>query len=127
MLFKEKNNYYGNNSLQIIEEENLDKILKRNFVLDNIYFSLDGHNFFKRKDRYRHKIFLLICFGYFIFYNIFEIIENMVRLAEKRNPADYNNTRRISTLVINMINIIFILLLTTYTIVKLRIFSVTYY
>ena len=105
----------------------MDKILKRNFILENFYFSLDGHNFFKRKDRYRHKIFLLVCFGYFVFYNIFEIIENLVRLAEKRNSADYQNSRRIGTLIINMINIIFILLLTTYTVVKARVFTVIYY
>ena len=96
-------------------------------MLENIYFSLDGHNFFKRKDRYKHRIFLLICFGYFVFYNIFEIIENMVRLAEKTNPANHDNKRRITTLIINMINIIFILLLTTYTVVKLRVFTVIYY
>lgn len=105
----------------------MDKILKRNIILENFYFSLDGHNFFKRKDRYKRKVFLIICFGYLSFFNLFEIIVGMIRLSQKKNSADFDNTSRVGTLILNMVNIIFILLLTTYTVVKLRVLTVIYY
>jgi len=127
LLLKEKDNYYGDNSFQIIEEDKLDKIIKRKFIFENFYYSSDGYNFFKRKDRYKGKIFLIVCFAYLSIYNIFEIIENMCRLAAKINSSNYENARRIGTLIPNMGNIIVILLLTTYTVVKRTIHTVVYY
>jgi hypothetical protein len=127
LLLNEKENYYGDNSFPKIEEEKLNKIIKRKFLFENFYYSLDGHNFFQRKDRYKRKIFLLIYFGYLSLYNLFEIIENMVRLAEKQNSSMYLNPRRIGTLIPNMLNILVILCLTTYTVVKRKIHTVVYY
>jgi hypothetical protein len=81
---KEKNNFYGDNSLQIIEEEKFKEINYKLFSFKTIYYSLDGHNFFKRRDRFENKIVLIICFAYLSLYNVFEIIEGFVLLALKK-------------------------------------------
>ena len=81
---QEKKNYYEANdageSLVEIEEMKTLNLKKAKFDLEGLYYSLDGHNFFKRKDRYKGKIFLLICFGYLSLYN---------RKYYKRNTALY--------------------------------------
>lgn len=124
---KEKNNFYGDNSLQIIEEEKLKEINYKQLSLENIYFSLDGHNFFKRRDRFKYKILLIVCFSYLTLYNAFEIVHGFVLLALKADLNNFDNDNRIATLTINMINIAFILIYTTFTIVKLKIRTIVYY
>ncbi len=124
---KEKNNFYGDNSLQIIEEEKLKEINYKQLSLENIYFSLDGHNFFKRRDRFKYKILLIVCFSYLTLYNAFEIANGFVLLALKADLNNFDNDNRIATLTINMINIAFILIYTTFTIVKLKIRTIVYY
>ena len=124
---KEIDNFYGDNSLQIIDENKLNDILDNKILLNNIYYSLDGHNFFKRKYRFQHKIFLIICFGYFSLFNLFEFIEGFTLLALKRASNNFNNINRIGTLIVNMINLGFILILTTYTVVKLKVQTIIYY
>ena len=124
---KEKNNFYGDNSLQIIEEEKLKEINYKQLSLENIYFSLDGHNFFKRRDRFKYKILLIVCFSYLTLYNAFEIVNGFVLLALKAGLNNFDDDNRIATLTINMINIAFILIYTTFTIVKLKIRTIVYY
>ena len=124
---KEKDNFYRNKSFQIIEEEKLDTIIKRKILLDNIYFSLDGHNFFKRKYRFEHKVFLIICFGGFSLFNLYEVIEGFVFLAIKKKSDEFSVPKRNATLALNMINLGLILVLTTYTVVKLKVQTIIYY
>lgn len=124
---KEKDNFYRNKSFQIIEEEKLDTIIKRKILLDNIYFSLDGHNFFKRKYRFRHKVFLIICFAYFSLFNLFEFIEGFTMFALKKKSDEFGTGNRNATLILNMVNLGFILVLTTYTVVKLKVHTIIYY
>ena len=102
---KEKNNFYGDNSLQIIEEEKLKEIKYKQLSLENIYFSLDGHNFFKRRDRFKYKILLIICFSYLTLYNAFEIVNGFVFLALKVDLNNFDHDNRIATLTINMIKL----------------------
>jgi len=124
---KEKDNFYGNNSFQIIEEKKMNAIIKRKILLNNIYFSLDGHNFFKRKYRFEHKVFLIICFGGFSLFNLFEFIDAFVLLAIKKKSNEFSVPNRNATLALNMINLGFILVLTTYTVVKLKVHTIIYY
>jgi len=111
----------------MIDENTINNIIDDKILLDNIYYSLDGHNFFKRKYRFKHKIFLIICFGYFSLFNLFEFIEGFTLLALKRPSNNFNNFNRIATLTINMVNLGFILILTTYTVVKLKVQTIIYY
>ena len=127
LLMKEIDNFYRDNSLQIIDESKLNNILENKILLDNIYYSLDGHNFFKRKYRFKHKAFLIICFGYFSLFNLFEFIESFTQIGLKTPSNNFNNFNRIATLTINMINLGFILILTTYTVVKLKVQTIIYY
>ena len=127
LLMKEIDNFYRDNSLQIIDESKLNNILENKIVLDNIYYSLDGHNFFKRKYRFKHKAFLIICFGYFSLFNLFEFIESFTQIGLKTPSNNFNNFNRIATLTINMVNLGFILILTTYTVVKLKVQTIIYY
>ena len=69
----------------------IDKIMNNKeyrFYPKNIYYSLDGHNIFKRVDRYRHKLFLIIVFSFLILLNLHELIFNLVHLFNKIDP-DY--------------------------------------
>jgi len=127
LLLKQKDNYYGDNTLQIIEEEKLNSVIKTKLEFDNIYYSLDGHNFFKRKDRYKNKYALIVSFFLFSIYNAFEFIENIIQFAQKKNSNKYSSASRITTLLFNMFNIFNILFLTTITIIKLRVHTVVYY
>ena len=111
----------------MIDENTINNIIDDKILLDNIYYSLDGHNFFKRKYRFKHKIFLIICFGYFSLFNLFEFIEGFTLLALKRPSNNFHNFNRIATLTINMVNLGFILILTTYTVVKLKVQTIIYY
>ena len=124
---KEIDNFYRDNSLQIIDESKLNNILENKILLDNICCSLDGRNFFKRKYRFKHKAFLIICFGCFSLFNLFEFIESFTQIGLKTPSNNFNNFNRIATLTINMVNLGFILILTTYTVVKLKVQTIIYY
>ena len=56
------------------------------FYPKNIYYSLDGQNMFKRVDRYRHKLFLIIVFSFLILLNLHELAFNLVHLFNKIDP-----------------------------------------
>lgn len=127
LLLKEKSNFYGDNTLELIEEKKLDKIIKRKYLIEEIYYGADGYNFFKRKDRYRFRIFLIICFSFFTVYNAFEFCDSIYLITNKKSSDKYDNSNRLTTLSINMINIFFILILTTVTIIKLKIQTYVYY
>lgn len=76
----------------------IDKIMnnkEHHYYPKNIYYSLDGHNIFKRVDRYRHKPFLIIVFSILILLNLHELIFSLVHLINKIDPdkpdKTYNN------------------------------------
>ena len=127
LLLKEKSIFYGDESLELIEEKKLDKVIKRKYLIKEIYYEADGHNFFKRKDRYKFRVFLIICFSFFTVYNAFEFVDSIFLYTSKEKSDEFDNTNRITTLSINMINILFILILTTVTIIKLKIQTYVYY
>ena len=120
--------------IKIKEKKKLQKKKKKSereevedFSLKEIYYSLDGHNIFKRRHRYRYKIFLIICYGYLTFFNIADFIINIYLLATKPDYEKYDPVNRGLTLSLNMLNIFVILILTTFTVVKLRIKTYIYY
>lgn len=127
LLLKEKSNFYGDNTLELVEEKKLDKIIKRKYLIEEIYYGADGYNFFKRKDRYRFRVFLIICFSFFTVYNAFEFGDSIYLFTAKQSSDSFDDSNRIATLSINMINILFILILTTVTIIKLKIQTYVYY
>ena len=59
---------------------------KAHYYPKNIYYSLDGQNIFKRVDRYRHKLLLVILFSILILINFHEIIFNAVHLICRIDP-----------------------------------------
>ena len=108
----------------------------KNYKSKHIYYDLDGQNIFKRVDRYRHRIFLIIVFTFLILVNLHEILFNIIHLFKKINP-DYpyrgNNDNQLffrwniySQYIFNLY-IIVIHLLSIYTFCKLRIDTKIYY
>lgn len=92
-MFEQQNYYYfiNNNKLEInsLEQLAIDKIIndeKQRYYLNNIYYSTDGQNIFKRVDRYRHKLLLIIIFSFLTLINIHEIIFNSIHLYKKIDP-----------------------------------------
>ena len=95
--------------------------------MENLYYSLDGHNIFKRVFRYNKKL-IFPFFIYATFFNAFEIIFNIILLvAIRKQSNDYTPFQRGLTLVLNMIYLLFIHVLATFTVVKLKIQTYIYY
>ena len=132
MLLQEKKNYYESNndneSLVEIEEEKIVNLQKAKIDFKGLYYSLDGHNFFKRVDRYYNKKLIFPFFIYTTLFNLFEIILNIILLTFIRKQLNkYNTFQRIFTFSLNMIYIIFIHIMATCTITKLKIQTYIYY
>ncbi len=132
MLLQEKKNYYESNnddeSLVEIEEEKIVNLQKAKIDFKGLYYSLDGHNFFKRVDRYYNKKLIFPFFIYTTLFNLFEIILNIILLTCIRKQSnEYNTFQRIFTFSLNMIYIIFIHFMATFTITKLKIQTYIYY
>ena len=92
-MFEQQNYYYliKNNELEIqsLEQLAIDKIINdenHRYYLKNIYYSIDGQNIFKRVDRYRHKLLLIIIFSFLTFINFHEIVFNSIHLYKKIDP-----------------------------------------
>ena len=132
MLLKEKANYYAANnsgeSLVEIEENKALELKKLKFDLRELYYSLDGHNIFKRSSRYYYKTFLIIIFLFMTLFNIFEITFNVLLLVVFRKASNtYSTVERILTLSLNMIYIVLIHVWVTVTVIKLKIQTYIYY
>ena len=132
MLLQEKKNYYDLNndddSLIEIEEKKIMNLKKAKIDFKGLYYSLDGHNFFKRVDRYFNKKLIFPFFIYATFFNLFEIVLNIILLTYlRKQPNEYSKAERISTFLLNMIYIIFIHFMATFTIIKLKIQTYIYY
>ena len=101
---------------------------EKKFLLENIYYDLDGHNIFKRIDRYNNKkIIFIVSFAYLTGFNIFEIIDSFYLYIGQHDSDTFNTANRITTLTLNMLYITFILILTTFTIIKMKIKTCIYY
>ena len=103
-MFEQQNYYYfiENNEKEIhsLEQKAINKIVNdenKRYYLKNIYYSIDGKNIFKRVDRYRHKLLLIIIFSFLTFINLHEIIFNSIHLynqIDPDNPDKSTNTEK---------------------------------
>lgn len=106
------------------------------YNLDNIYYTLDGQNIFKRVDRYRNKLFLKIVFCFLIFVNFHEILYNIILYCIEIDPENlsfgigeglkYYYWNIISEYLCNFY-ILAILILSFYTVCKFGIDTKIYY
>ena len=130
LLYEERNHFYLKNNIipQDIDEKKLKAISKR-YHLDGLYYGLDNHNhnLFKRIDRYRKKRVLIILFSLLVIFNSFEIIFHIVMLHVKKKSEDYNTRDRWATSLVSLINIFISLILSTITMIKLKIKSSIFY
>ena len=99
----------------------------KKFKLQKIYYSLDGTNIFKRADRYYYKNFLIFVFSILNIYSAIEFISSIYLLVTNDDSKDFSDIHRNVTLSFNMINIIFIEVLATMTVVKKKIETFIYY
>ena len=99
--------YLKNNKNRPLEtEDNKINDIIEIYNLNNIYYSLDNRNIFKRVDRYQQKIKLIILFCLLIVFNIFELIFNIVMLTIFRRPSDtFSENQRIATSFISLLYI----------------------
>ena len=128
LLFEEKNNFYLNNNTipPEITERKL-KIISKRYHLDGLYYGLDNHNAFKRVDRYKNKITLIALFTLLVIFNSFEIIFHIIMLQKRKKSEEYIKSERIATSVVSLVNILISLILSTITMIKLKIKSSIFY
>ena len=113
--------------MPLLEQKKLRTITSR-YSLEEIYYGLDGRNIFKRTDRYRPKIILLIIFAILVCFNLFEIIFNILSLTIwKENLVDFSSNKRLLTSFVSLLNIFVTLVLSTITTTKLKIQSYVFY
>ena len=110
--------YLNNNKNRPLEtEDNKINDIIEVYNLNNIYYSLDNRNIFKRVDRYQQKIKLIILFGSLIIFNAFELIFNIVMLSILRRPSEsFKKEERIATSFISLYYITINILLSTITV-----------
>lgn len=117
----------NNNSPPDLEEKKI-KFISNNFHLNGLYYDLDNHNIFKRVNRYKHRIILIIIFFILVAFNLFEIIFSIVILTVlKKKSDDFSYTNRFVGSMICLLNIFGILILSSITILKLKIKSSIFY
>ena len=130
LLYEERNHFYLNNDIPRlptdINEKKL-KIISKRYHLDGLYYGLDNHNAFKRIDRYKHKIALIILFSSLVIFNSFEIIFHIIMLQKRKKSEEYIKSERIATSVVSLVNILISLILSTITMIKLKIKSSIFY
>ena len=130
LLYEERNHFYLNNDIPkiptYIDDKKL-KIISKRYHLDGLYYGLDNHNVFKRIDRYKHKIALIILFSALVIFNSFEIIFHIYMLQKKKKSEEYIKSERIATSVVSLVNILISLILSTITMIKLKIKSSIFY
>ena len=89
---------------------------------------MDGHNIFKRIDRYKNKIALIILFLILTLFNLFEIVLNILLMTIwKKKTDEIELEPRVITSIITLFHLFAILFLSSITIVKLKIQSYIYY
>ena len=130
-LYEEKKYFYlnqnnNNNRIPELEEVRI-KSISKSYHLDNVYYDLDNHNIFKRTDRYKYKIFLIIIFTILVCFNLFEIIFNIIGLIHKTKSESFSPTQRMITSIISLVNILVTLVLSSFTVIKMKIQSSIFY
>ena len=129
LLCEEKNDFYlkHNNNLPPELEERKIKSVAKLFELEGIYYSLDNHNIFKRKDRFNPKIKLIIMFVVLVSFNLFELIFNIISLKIKNKKEEFSDPRIFFTTFVSLLNILVTLILSTITTTKLKIKTTIFY
>lgn len=97
------------------------------YHLDRLYYGLDNHNIFKRRDRYKYKKTLIVLFLILVLFNIFEIIFDIVTLNLKKQTGDFEDLPRLITAIISLTNVFVTFILSSMTINKRKIQSYVYY
>lgn len=101
--------------------------ISKEYNLDRLYYGLDNHNIFKRKDRYKYKKILIAFFGVLVAFNLFEIVFDIVMLNIEKQTEDFNDLQRLITAIISLINVLATFILSSLTINKRKIQSYVYY
>ena len=130
LLYEERNTFYLNNRIANIPtdiDENKLKAISKKYHLDGLYYGLDNHNIFKRIDRYKHKRTLITLFLLLVIFNSFEIIFHIVMFYDKKKSEEYSTLERVSTSFVSLLNILISLILSTLTMIKLKIKSSIFY
>ena len=128
-LYKVKIYFYlknNDNRIPEIEEMRLKSITNK-YHLDSIYYDLDNHNIFKRKDRFRFKKILITIFLFLVVFNIFEIIYNIISLSYKKKSEEFGKYLRLITSFISLSNILVTLILSSSIVIKMKIESSIFY
>lgn len=130
LLYEGKKDFYlktNKNMPPELEEIKINNVVKY-YHLDGLYYGLDHHNIFKRADRYKNKIVLIIMFGILVIFNLFEIIFYTIMLAfMKKKTGDFEDTDRLITAIISLINVFVTFILSSITITKRKIQSYVFY
>lgn len=125
-----KYNYRNKNSISIVnlEKTRLKNLSKsKSYDLNQLYYSLDGHNIFKRLDRYYLRKTNTIFFLLLTIYNISEIGLNISFFMSGKHSNEYKPAERIVTVFSNMTNMILTQIISYLTISKLDIKTYIFY
>ena len=117
---------HNNNLPPELEESKIEDVAKL-YKLEGLYYSLDNHNIFKRVDRFRHKIKLIIMFILLVSFNLFEVIFNILSLTFKHKKDEFSDPKRFFTTFVSLLNILVTLILSTITTTKLKIGTTIFY
>ena len=103
------------------------KIISEIYKLEGLYYGLDNHNLFKRVDRYKNKILLIVIFSTLFLFNLFEIIFHIIFFNLKKKSGEFSDFNRMITSAVSLINILVTLILSSLTIIKIKIKSSIFY
>lgn len=129
---EEKGNFYRinniDNSIFEIEKKRFNNFIRlKTYKLEELYYSLDSHNIFKRIDRYYLRKRFIALFSIMSLFNISEIILSISFLFVQKESENYDTYQRIMTLFSNMIYILLIQLMSYFTVSKTDINTYIYY
>lgn len=129
---EEKGNFYRinniDNSIFEIEKKRFNNFIRlKTYKLEELYYSLDSHNIFKRLDRYYLRKRFIALFSIMSLFNISEIILSISFLFVQKESENYDTYQRIMTLFSNMIYILLIQLMSYFTVSKTDINTYIYY
>ena len=129
---EEKGNFYRinniDNSIFEIEKKKFKNFIRlKTYKLEELYYSLDSHNIFKRIDRYYLRKRFIALFSIMSLFNISEIILSISFLFVQKESENYDTYQRIMTLFSNMIYILLIQLMSYFTVSKTDINTYIYY
>lgn len=132
LLFDEKFKYYYESNKKRPLEVEYRRInnISNTFHIDGLYYSLDHgnhHNIFDRVDRYDQKWKIFFCFAYLTIFNLFEIVINILLLIDRKPSIEYDLWIRLVPGVLSVVNIVVTLILSTITVLKMKIATFSFY